>query len=42
MKNCSNCKHRDKCITEEPCIDCRFTEYWEPAEDEFDPEDEEE
>ena len=41
MKNCSNCKHRDKCITEEPCIDCRFTEYWEPAEDEFDPEDEE-
>lgn len=39
MKNCYNCKHRDKRITEEPCINCRFTEYWEfDSEEEFDPE----
>lgn len=30
MKNCSNCKHRDKFITEEPCFSCKYTEEWEP------------
>lgn len=29
MKNCCNCKHRDKCITEEPCFSCKYTENWE-------------
>lgn len=33
MKNCSNCKHRDKFITEEPCLSCKYTEEWEPKED---------
>lgn len=33
MKNCSNCKHRDKFITEEPCFICKYTEEWEPMED---------
>lgn len=32
MKNCSNCKHRDKFITEEPCFSCKYTEEWEPKE----------
>lgn len=34
MKNCSNCKHRNKYLTEEPCVICRFTEYWESEEPE--------
>ena len=34
MKNCSNCKHRDKFITEKPCIECRFTECWEGEDNE--------
>lgn len=29
MKNCYNCKHRDKFISQEPCMNCRFTECWE-------------
>lgn len=33
MKNCSNCKHRDKFITEEPCFSCKYTEEWEPKEE---------
>ena len=37
MKNCSNCKHRDKFLTEEPCFSCKYTEEWEPADTEFDP-----
>ena len=32
MRNCSNCKYCDKCITEEPCMDCIYAEYWEPKE----------
>lgn len=32
IKNCSNCKHRDKFITEEPCFTCKYTENWEPQE----------
>lgn len=30
-KNCSNCKHRYKSITEEPCMTCVYNEEWEPA-----------
>lgn len=33
MKNCSNCKHRNKYLTEDPCVVCRFIEYWEPDEE---------
>ena len=33
MKNCSNCKHRDKFITEEPCFTCKYTEKWEPKDE---------
>ena len=33
IKNCSNCKHRDKFITEDPCMDCMYSENWEPKED---------
>ncbi len=33
MKNCSNCKHRDKFITEEPCFSCKCTEEWEPKDE---------
>ena len=33
IKNCSNCKHRDKFITEEPCIDCKYNENWEPKDE---------
>ena len=33
MKNCSNCKHRDKFITEEPCMDCIYAENWEVREE---------
>ena len=28
IKNCCTCIHRDLLITQEPCIDCRFTENW--------------
>lgn len=35
-KNCSNCKHLDKSITAEPCMNCKFTECWEPKEDDKD------
>lgn len=34
MKNCSNCKHRDKFITEEPCMCCTYNEEWEPKVEE--------
>lgn len=33
MKNCSNCKHRDTCITEDPCVFCLYTEKWEPKDE---------
>ena len=36
MKNCSNCKHRDKFITEEPCFLCKYAEEWEPKEEDDD------
>lgn len=29
MKNCSNCVYRDLLITQEPCMNCKYTEYWE-------------
>lgn len=34
MKNCSNCVYKDLLITQEPCMRCRYTEYWEADEDE--------
>lgn len=34
MKNCSNCIHRDLLITQEPCMNCRFTECWEGEDNE--------
>jgi hypothetical protein len=29
MRNCGNCVYKDLLITEEPCMRCRYTEYWE-------------
>lgn len=30
MKNCGNCAYCDLLITEEPCMDCKYNENWEP------------
>ena len=37
MKNCGNCVYKDLLITEEPCMECKYNEYWE--EDKEDQED---
>lgn len=29
---CGTCKHCDKKITEEPCMDCRWCNNWEEQE----------
>ena len=29
MKNCGNCVYKDLLITEEPCNECKYSEYWE-------------
>lgn len=34
MKNCGNCVYRDLLITEEPCMECKYSEYWEEDEEE--------
>ena len=33
MKNCGNCVYKDLLITEEPCMECKYNEYWEEDED---------
>ena len=33
MKTCSNCIYRDLLITQEPCMECKYSEYWEAAEE---------
>ena len=33
MKNCGNCAYCDLLITEEPCMNCKYTENWEPKEE---------
>lgn len=34
MRNCGNCCYKDLKITEEPCMRCRFNEYWEADDEE--------
>lgn len=33
MKNCGNCVYKDLLITEEPCMECKYSEYWEEEDD---------
>lgn len=34
MKSCGNCVYRDLLITQEPCMRCKYDEYWEEDKDE--------
>ena len=36
MKNCGNCVYKDLLITEEPCMECKYSEYWEEDIDDSD------
>lgn len=36
MKNCGNCVYKDLLITEEPCMECKYSEYWEEDTDDSD------
>lgn len=38
MRSCANCAYKDLLITEEPCMRCRYNEYWEADEDKEDEE----